>query len=197
MSKMCEQDACMSDTPKDEYALMSDTSTDQLAQWAEQDDSSDDEDAAPMPRGVVQLPSEIFGTPKIVDVTFGAIQNSPMYSKDMTGSKELGQGTFGVVKVVMVDCVQRAVSAKYRAVKIVNVNHTDNFGLKRECLNKELVIHSEATEAQKDLSALKPPVLTPPNHHLVVMLHDIFVDNHEISVVMERCGKSISEFMAS
>merc|ERR1719414_428533 len=59
----------------------------------------------------------------------------------------------------------------------------------------ELVIHSNASKAQQDLEALQPPVLTDPAQALVVRLFDIFYDEHEISIVMEKAGKDLEWYL--
>jgi len=80
-------------------------------------------------------------------------------------------------------------------VKTVNINAAKRIGVKVQSLNQELLIHSEASEAQRDLSALQPPVLTSPSVPLVVKLYDVFYHSHEVSVVMEKLGCNMSEYM--
>lgn len=123
----------------------------------------------------------------------GKLKNSPDYKVDIGNGKKLGEGMFGTVRLVM--ALQKCRKSAERAVKTLNLNQAKRIGVRRQSLNQELLIHSEASEAQRDLAELSPAVLTPPSHPLIVKLHEIFVDNMEISVVMERLGNNIAEFM--
>jgi len=151
------------------------------------------------------LPREVFGRRKTVEVTVGKVTDCPEYFL-VPDDKKLGEGLFGTVRLAV--RVHRAAKARgrrlsdarpmeERAVKTVNINAARRIGVRQATLNQELLIHREASEAQRDLSELQPAVLTQRHQPLVVQLHELFVDKMEVSFVMERCGCTAAEYMES
>lgn len=153
---------------------------------------SDAEADGPPRECLLTIRDEMFGQRKTLAVTLGKIEYSTFYKVDVDSSQKLGEGKFGTVRPAQ--ALRSSGDAAQRAVKSLRISQYSS-PLRRQCLNQELLIHSEASAAQQDLSQLQPPVLTPPRHPLVVRVHDIFSDSSEISIVMERLGRTLGEHL--
>jgi len=137
-----------------------------------------------MPLAYLPIPKKVFGTCKGCEVHGGNVQDSMQY---MVSNLKLGEGAFGKVRLAQARPNSRSTlqpGAQF-AVKTVNILAAKRRGVTEAMLSQELIIHMEASKAQEDLLA----------HPLIVKLYDVFAYGHEVSVVMERLGPSMRQYM--
>merc|ERR1719422_2214172 len=136
----------------DEKALATEEQT-------EEEGEESDRDLEETPKKTLTLPPSFFGKRKTCEVRVGKVTDSLRYKFHDDG--KLGEGAFGTVRLAVFQNGQSTcTSGAERAVKTINIHAAKKKGVNCNTLIQELIIHSEASEAQRDLSALKPPVLT-------------------------------------